>query len=342
VFGVRVNGNITYWSSSVINVSSNGPAFNLLPITDEVKNQTLLPGAAPQKMSFSIQDAGGNALARSATVAIRVRIVPRLNTTTSRSVASMAASSGKGKRRLLQVSNSSADACALDSPLEFTFIQNSSSSQITAGPEFLCRVGVNDIFFDVGTYSEGSFLSTSLNAFSLSVTVVAGEFNSFLLVNFESSFVVQSYSLIDSLEIMFLDAGLNEVSGNATMTLLCMNSSTFLYPAASFTAVSNATFKAYAPAFFVYILDWMPSESPSKVRLTTANSSVPQYGANIVTLQLNRTCSPGHRLNHGSLPDLHAWLKFKKHNDTAGVISSPCVQCSNGTISSRLDSQICR
>jgi hypothetical protein len=177
VIGARVNGYITYWSSSVINVSSNGPAFILLPITDDVKNQTLLPGAAPQKFSFSIQDAGGNNLARSATVAIRVRIVPRLN-----SVAYMAASLSKGKRRLLQASNSSADACALDNSLEFTFVLNSGSSQITAGPDFLCVAGDNIVYYDVGTLdSSGIFIPTTLAAFSQTVTVLRGSPSGFSL-----------------------------------------------------------------------------------------------------------------------------------------------------------------
>ena len=211
VFGARVNGNITYWSSSVINVSSNGPAFNLLPITDEVNNQTLLPGAAPQKLSFSIQDAGGNAIARSATVAIRVRIVPRLNTATSRSVASMAAYSSKRKRRLLQVSNSSADACALDNSLEFTFIQNSSSSsQITAGPEFLCVAGDNIVYYDVGTLdSSGIFIPTALAAFSQTVTVLRGSPSGFVLscpqqIPEKSFTSIQSYVIV-----VAMDSGLN-------------------------------------------------------------------------------------------------------------------------------------
>jgi hypothetical protein len=211
VFGARVNGNITYWSSIVINVSSNGPAFNLLPITDEVNNQTLLPGAAPQKLSFSIQDAGGNAIARSATVAIRVRIVPRLNTATSRSVASMAAYSSERKRRLLQVSNSSADACALDNLLEFTFIQNSSSSsQITAGPEFLCVAGDNIVYYDVGTLdSSGIFIPTALAAFSQTVTVLRGSPSGFSLscpqrIPEKSFTSIQSYVIV-----VAMDSGLN-------------------------------------------------------------------------------------------------------------------------------------
>jgi hypothetical protein len=122
----------------------------------------------------------------------------------------MAASSGKGKRRLLQVSNSSADACALDNSLEFTFIQNSSSSQITAGPEFLCRVGVNDIFFDVGTLdSSGIFIPTTLAVFSQTVTVLLGSPSGFSLscpqrIPEKSFTSIQSYVIV-----VAMDSGLN-------------------------------------------------------------------------------------------------------------------------------------
>ena len=61
VFGADVNGNITYWTLNVVNVSSAGPPANLLPnITAAMMNQTLLPGAPPLKLAFFLQDAGGN------------------------------------------------------------------------------------------------------------------------------------------------------------------------------------------------------------------------------------------------------------------------------------------
>jgi hypothetical protein len=78
VFGANVNRNIVYWNSSVINVSSAGPATTIIPnMTALMHNQTLLPGAPPPKLSFSLQDAGGNPANVLASIAIRVRVIPR-------------------------------------------------------------------------------------------------------------------------------------------------------------------------------------------------------------------------------------------------------------------------
>jgi hypothetical protein len=123
---------------------------------------------------------------------------------------------------------------------------------------------------------------------------------------------------------------------------LCMNSSIHLYPATHFTVVSNATFKAYIPPFFLYATDWIPSEVAIQAGLTIVNSSVPLFGTKFVMLQLNRTSSPGDRLNYGSLPDLHMRLKSNKQNGNVGGASSLCVKCSNGTISSLFDAPMCR
>jgi hypothetical protein len=190
----------------------------------------------------------------------------------------------------MQTSNFSTATCDSDAPLEFTFVQGSGSSQISAGPDFLCRSGVNDVYFDVGTFTAGSFVPTISNVYTTSVTVMPGEFKYFFPLNFASTFVVQTFSLIDSLEIMFLDAGLNEVSGNATMSLVSVNTSVFVFPVKSFFLVSNMTSKAFVPPFFLYAVDWLPSDAVLNVGLTMANSTVVQYGTNILTLHLNYSC----------------------------------------------------
>jgi hypothetical protein len=314
-------------------------------IPDTVKNETSLPqGASPPKIAFSVQDAGGNLLVGSGRVAIRVRIVPRLNATLGRSAASVSMSSSGRGRRLLQSSNSSGSTCDQDTPLEFVFVQNSSNPDITAGPEFLCRAGVNDMFFDVGTYSVDSFSPTSSNAFKMSVTVIPGVFKSFVIVDVSGTLAARSYELIHSLEIMFLDAGLNEVSGSATMALVSVNASAFVYPAQSFTISANETFKAYAPSFFMYATDWAPMVAPIFIRIAATNSSVPQYGSKDTAVHLNWTCAPGHRLVTSSVADFFSLLKVVNQNltDAASGAFSKCVSCAQGTVSSIFDAQTCR
>jgi hypothetical protein len=345
VFGANVNGNIIYWNYSVINVSSAGPPTSIIPnMTAVMNNQTLSPGAMPLKLIFSFQDAGGNTVNRLADVAIRVRVVPRLNTTIGR-LASMSASSSARARSLLQLSNFSTAACDRDTPLEFTFIQSLNSFNIIAGPEFLCRAGVNDIFFDVGTYAADVFSPTVSNAFTMSAAVSPGQFKFCSLVNFDGTFIAQSYSLINSMEIMFLDAGLNEVSGNATMSVASINASVFVYPSQPFTIVSNASFKTFLPPFFAYVADWIPSETPLQIGLTTVNSTLLQYGTNIVTLLLNRSCETGHRYDLSSYAELYSALKLNMGGMNASASAAPpaqCVKCINGTISNRFDAQKCR
>jgi hypothetical protein len=342
VFGAKVNGNVTYWTSGIINVSSSGLPSNLVPAKTDFSNQTVLAGASPQKVSFSIQDAGGNSFQGSSRVAIRVRVVPRLNSTVGRSLASIAAAAQQGRRRLLQSSNFS-DACARDAPLEFLFLQNLNSTEILAGPEFLCRAGVNDVFFDVGAYDAVSFSATGLSAFTMNFTVNSGDFKSFALVDAFRIITAQSYRLINSLEIVFFDAGLNEVIGNVTMSLACINTSAFLYSSESFTVVSNTSIKAFAPPFFLFVKDWQPTMAPLTIVFAAANSSIPQYGPKFVTVLLNWTCSPGHRVPSTSLVALLANLKLinSTSNSESGSILG-CVKCSNGTVSNRFDAQTCR
>ena len=110
----------------------------------------LPPGAAPMKLSFLFQDAGGNPVNRLAGVAVRVRVVPQVNGMIGRSASSILTSRANG-RRLLQSTVSFITSChntvSTELPLEFVFSFNSSSGQLSVGPEFLCRAGINDIFY---------------------------------------------------------------------------------------------------------------------------------------------------------------------------------------------------
>ena len=320
ILGANVSGNITYWTSNVINVSSTGPPANMLPnITAAINNQTLLPKAAPMKLTFSLQDAGGNPVSGAAGVAVRVRVVPRKGATLGRTAASVSASPRASMRLLLQ-----AFSCESDLPLEFVVTLNPNSNQISAGPEFLCRAGTNDIFFDIGTVANNLFAETFLSVFTMSVNVIPGKFESHVLVEFPNSFVPQTFTLIDSLEVMFLDSGLNEVSGNATMSLSCINRSVSIYPSESFTVTSNfPTSKAFLPPFFLHVLDWMPTEAPFVIGITTSNASIPSHGSSAVTFQLNRTCSPGHRINIDSFVSVLEELKMNRTKAPA-----TCTACS--------------
>jgi hypothetical protein len=345
VFGARVNGNITYWPQGVINLSSTGLPSNLIPVDSAaISNLMLVPGGTAIKLSFLIEDAGGNSLAGSANTAVRVRVVPRTNATIGRSAAQMSASTRTSSRRLLQLSNFSTDACNRGLPLEFVFLQSASTAHIFAGPEFVCRAGINDIFFDVGSFAADQFSPMVLNAFTTSVSVIPGEFKYFSLVDFEGTFFAQSFRLIDSLEIMFIDAGLNEVNGNATMSLVCINSSSFVFPAKPFTTFSKASHKSYAPPFFVYVEDWVPSDTPFKIGLTMTNSTVSHYGRNTAFLYLNHSCSPGYRFTH-SYDDLYTQSTSQKGNTNFSDVRTHfhfCAKCANGTISNRFDAQTCR
>jgi hypothetical protein len=252
-------------------------------------------------------------------------------------------------RRLLQAqSNASSTSCVDGGVLQFTFTQSPGTSQIIAGPDFVCRAGVNDVFFDVGTYAAESFSPTVSNAFTTSVFVLPGEVKYFILVDFEAPMIARSYSLISTLEIMFIDTGLNEVSGNATVSLSCTNTSVFLHPTLPFTAISTPSSRAYAPPFYLYVAGWQLHQSLLTVALTAANSSVPMYSSSTVTLLLNYSCVPGQRYALTSYADLYTQLQSQKNsreNTSALALDSAsfnCARCSNGSISSVYDAQTCR
>jgi hypothetical protein len=304
-FGANVSGIVSYWTSSVIKVSAAGAPANIEPnVTAAMLRSTSLPGSAPPKIDFALRDTYGNDLSSGIEITIRVRVIPRRNSTIGRSAASILRGDG---RRLLQHSSSSCDAAeSTDVPLFFDFTVKSTSNQISVGPEFLCRTGANDVYFDIGTVSEGLFKATFPNAFQMNVTVLPGDFRSFMPVPFPSAFVVQSYTLIDSLEIIFLDSGLNEVIGNASMSLVCSNKSAVVYPSEMFAVKSTATVKAIVPPFFVHVLEWTPADFPFDVRIAMlrSNGSVPQHGPASVALKLRPTCFPGNRIESLPFPDL--------------------------------------
>jgi hypothetical protein len=266
VFGANVHENIVYWNSSVINVSSAGlPALIVPNISAEIHNQTLLPGAPSIKLTFSLQDAGGNPINGLSGVAIRVRVVPQGNALIGRSAASILMASRGNVRQLLNFIVSSASSCVNSSStelqLEFVFTLNSSSSENSVGPEFLCRAGTNDVIYDIGTLSGGFFTTTQPSAFLISVTVFPGDFQSFMFIPYPIALVVQTYTLINFLEVVFLDLGLNVVNGNVTMSLASADENQLIYPTRLFTIGSNSSLKAVLPPFFHTCLQSKRTES---------------------------------------------------------------------------------
>jgi hypothetical protein len=340
IFGVNVNENAVYWNSIVINVSSAGPPATIIPkMTAEIHNQTLPPGAPPVKLTFMLQDAGGNPIQSLAEVAVRVRVVPQ--GVIGRSAASILMESRRSDRHLLRSIALSATSCANASStellLEFVFTLNPSSSQHSVGPDFLCRVGTNDVFYDIGTVARGFFTATYPSAFQMSVAVFPGSFQSFMFIPYSNSSSVQTYTLVDFLEVVFLDLGLNEVNGNVTMSLVCTNRNVSLYPAKSFTVISNSSWKAVLPPFFLYVFDWMPLTAPHVTAVTANNSSVPQYGPDAAVFRLNQTCYPGY---HVVKPSFDSLLMQLKTDVTNSVVT--CAKCMIGTVSRLLDSWTCR
>jgi hypothetical protein len=330
VFGAAVNGNATYWLSSVINVSSAGPVSNILPRGSSVSsNQILMPNSAPSKMNFSLQDVGGNdVFGRGVTV--RVRVVPR--SIPSRSAAQILAllvPAMQPTRRLLQLGNTSTSCDAKD--LEFFFSRSESSGELVAGPERICQTGINDIFFDIGTLSgTGTFSATVLSSFQMNFTVVSGPFQSFMLVfddsMFPTNFTVKSYQLIQTLEIMFLDAGLNEVSGNSSITLRRVSGEAELYPNEEFTTASNTIarppVKAMVPPFFLFMLAGNPTAGPVVVKISSGNSSIPKHPSSVVSVNLYPMCLPGYH----TIPIAHSilLLSLKTNRMESSSLCSIC------------------
>jgi hypothetical protein len=109
-------------------------------------------------------------------------------------------------------------------------------------------------------------------------------------------------------QVVFLDSGLNEVSGNATMTLVT-NATVSLHPASPLLVVATSGSKAFVGPFFLYVFNWLPSQMPLLVAISARVSSIPQYGPNILTLWLRPTCQPGSFVTP-SLADLLAQPKI--------------------------------
>jgi hypothetical protein len=312
VFGALVNGNVTYWTESVINVRSPGLAASIIPKTaNMVRNHTLLAGTPPPRWNFSLADAGGN-LPAQVQMFVRVRVVPNSSSTPGRSASKIISMLSvhnllpRHGRRLLQQSNQSV-SCESESLVFFVNLNpgDVANNQISAGPEYLCRAGTNSISFDIGTMSAGMFSATFANVFNMNVSVSVGLFQSFLLVFNDSTSTInltsQTYTLIDTLEIMFLDAGLNEVSGNATISLYCEFGAASIYPSNTFEIASNIALqppvKAMVPPFFVFIQEWTRTLEFQIVSISSKNSSLPKHPGSRVMLRLSASCFPGQRIS---------------------------------------------
>jgi hypothetical protein len=309
VFGALVNGNVTFWTQSVVNVSLPGPAASIISKTASmVGNETLVAGGQTPRLNFSLEDAGGN-LPAPVQVYLRVRVMSVSSSAPGRfasNIISMLSLLPRQGRRLHQQSNQSV-FCESDSLVFFVTLSPGDviSNQISAGPDHLCRAGINTISFDIGIIIAGMFSATFANAFNVNVSVSPGVFQSFLLGFNNSTSAInstsQTYQLIDTLEIMFLDVGLNVVTGNATMSLFCEFGAASIYPNNAFKIASNMesqpSVKAMVPPFFVFIQEWMTTLDFLIVGISSINSSVPKHPSSVVMLRLSASCFPGHRIS---------------------------------------------
>jgi hypothetical protein len=167
-----------------------------------------------------------------------------------------------------------------------------------AGPELICLAGLHDVIFDIGIVFKDSFVATRPKVFQMHVVVELGIFKSLTLLPLsDEPLRVQTYQLIRSLEIMFLDQGLNEVSGHATFFLKCINTTASIHPQDAFSVSSNIklSIKAMVDPFFIHNLD-SPSAYLPTISIGTVNSSVPNVHSSVVHVVLGFTCSPGHRI----------------------------------------------
>ena len=126
----------------------------------------------------------------------------------------------------------------------------------------LCAAGENEILYDIGEMDgQGTFFVSFLNfELKTTVTVIPGIFETFTL-NEVHQLQARSYFLIRDVQILFLDSGLNFVSGNASMTLSSLNASVHVYPSAPFHVFSNVSVSDVAklPPFYISISNWSSS-----------------------------------------------------------------------------------
>ncbi len=329
VFGVSVNGKETFWDFTVINVSSIGPASVMVPMNlSAIHNETLFAGKGPPKITFAIQDFGGNPVSGATNVAIRVRVV-QTQVSSFRSAMDLGMNlTSPTQRRLLQSSSWSNLSCASYNPITH-FVLSNGSSEIEAGAELICREGLHKVIFDVGSIFRDSFSLTRLSVFHMNISVQPGLFTQLVLLPFPSKVSVKTYELIKSLEVLFIDDGLNEVSGEATLSLTCINKLASIFPSDSFRVSSNVStsIKAIIPPFFIYKEDWLPSGTLPAIIVGTANSSVPNVFSTVAHVELESTCSPGYRIRTPPLQDLLQLLRSDLGNLSVSRIS--CEVCNS-------------
>lgn len=315
-FGASIAGGfVSWWNNTLVNVSAVGPLGGLAPVNSSFfsTQQALASGSAPPKILFSFQDAGGNAISKlpeNVTYVIRVRVVPR--------------AAAVGGRRLLGLAP---DTACTGAPLEFDFPLQAGATSVSAGANRVCSAGLNDIIFDVGVFdSSGTFITVIAGVSSITVNVLLGRFELVRMVAFPPDFTARSYELIQNLEFQFMDSGLNEVPGNASITLACGGGGAVMFPSLSFSVsanISNST-KAVAPPFFMYVSKWHASAPLHVSSIKIINSSVPVHGADFVTIQLRPTCNISRHIIF-SVPENAALLSQLLSNSSFQHVS--CTNC---------------
>jgi hypothetical protein len=277
--GVSVGANVT-WLAGVFNVSSPGPPASLSMAQSPNQSSTpLVPGQPPPAMSLVISDAGGNALANiTKSFVIRIRVQLRQGVSASRS--------------LLQT---------LTPPCQsiiYVTVAAGRSGLVSASPPLLCTAGDNDILYDIGDVIGDAFVPTFEFELKTTVTVIPGPFETFSL-KLASQLQSKSYSLVQDLEILFLDRGLNTVSGRARMLLQPSNASVRVYPSAYFDVVSNVSAPSLAklPPFYVSISDWNanPATSDTLIHISVVGS-INKSSSSDIALSVSPTCPAGSRL----------------------------------------------
>jgi hypothetical protein len=239
-------------------------------------------------------------------VAIRVRLVPR-NT------------SNLPRRRILQIETAS-NVAQCEGDVYTIFNLRAVTGGLQVGIDRLCTAGENMIVYDIGTYDEiGNFITTFANVMSTVVTVMSGAYASFKLQWTNSDFLRRSNQMIDNVEVVFRDSGLNIVSGNATMTIISSNISAILSPDLSFNVSSNVSVytQAFVPPFFVTVKSWNVLQPLQMIYIRVNRSTLRSYGAVALFIKLNATCLPRQRIISSGLKVIAG----------APSVSTQCITC---------------
>jgi uncharacterized protein with FMN-binding domain len=310
VLGVRLDSSAEHiFSDADFAVNSSGPPSTIIVPTTPAFNETLRPGQLPPGLTFSLKDVGGNPITSVAglSVAIRVRLVPR-NT------------ANFPRRRLHQVETASNYSAQCDGDVYTIFNLSAVTGALQVGIDRVCTAGENMIVYDIGTYDEtGNFITTFNNVMSTIVTVIPGASDSFMLQWTDSDNIRRSYQMIDNMEVVFRDSGLNIVSGNATMTVVSSNISAILSPDLSFSVSSNVSVytQAFVPPFFVALKSWNVLKRLQMIHIRVNRSTLRSYGAVALVIKLNATCQPGQRIVSSGLMVIAG----------ASSVSNQCIAC---------------